>query len=166
MSRAVEQWPSAALCMPCAEVAHGDDVSRLINEMLRAMNFPRGIGLAANQLGENLRIIVVQLNSGWHLELINPVITWMSPSREALGKEGCLSVPGQMLWVPRNRHIKVRGFDRDWNPVIAGGKNLRARVLQHEIDHLNGVCMVQRAVVPSEWAARASGTGPDNKESR
>jgi peptide deformylase len=130
-------------------VPHGRDVVDLIEEMIDAMRFPTGVGLAANQIGEPWRVIIVQLREDEHpTAIINPEIYWRSPSREILGVEGCLSFKGTNVLVPRNRHVKVRGFDSNWNPLIYGGKNFRARCLQHEIDHLNGIGMTQRAVKP------------------
>lgn len=154
-TRKLRKWPDAALAQPCAPVPVGEDCSALIEEMRYAMHFPLGIGLAANQLGELKRIIIVRVHPTCELVVINPEICWRSPSHEVLRKEGCLSFPGQVVWVPRNRHVKVTGYDQHWRPFICGGKDLQARALQHEVDHLNGVNMLQRAVDPKKWNAQA-----------
>lgn len=144
-TRSVKRWPvdRPILATKCQPVPEGEDVSALIDEMKRAMDYPRGIGLAANQLGEDKRIIVIRLEHT-NLELINPEIYYWHKSKPVVAKEGCLSFPGRGVLVPRNRHVKVIGYDRYWREVRTGGKNLLARVIQHEIDHLDGITMVDR----------------------
>ena len=71
---------------------------------------------------------------------INPEISWKKGGM-VLAPEGCLSFPGAQVMVPRWPRIKVIGWDIRWNPIVIGGKGLVARVLQHEIDHLNGITL-------------------------
>lgn len=143
--RKIKRWPvdRPILSTVCDEVPEGEDVTALIDEMKIAMNYPAGIGLAANQLGENKRIIVVRLEHT-NLEIINPEIYYEHKSKPVVAWEGCLSFPGTKVQVARNRHVKVRGYDRHWREIHTGGKNILARVLQHEIDHINGITMVDR----------------------
>ena len=104
-----------------------------------------GIGLAAPQLGISKRIIVVrdQDNNGIALTLINPEIVWES-SETIVMDEGCLSIPGETCSIERSKEIIVKFRDQKGKPhrVLFGGLN--SRIIQHEIDHLNGVLMVER----------------------
>ena len=138
-----------ALRQVCKRVEKGLMIAPLIDEMHAAMRYPAGIGLAAPQLGELVRVIVVKVPSGNCVichELINPEIYYTDPHTEILGKEGCLSFPaGFTALVPRKRHIKIRAFDRYWNPVDFGARDRVARCLQHEIDHLDGVLIIDKA---------------------
>jgi peptide deformylase len=131
---------------PAKPVPENENCRALIEYMFEAMGYPKGIGLAAPQIGEMKRIIVIQVphtKAGRMLggctkhHIINPVLTWHSKGM-VLGPEGCLSFPGEQVIVPRYDRIKVQGFDIRWNPITIGGKGLVARVLQHEMDHLDG----------------------------
>ena len=123
------------------EVAKGDDVIQIIGQMLNLAQKNKGIGLAANQVGITKRIIV--LNTKNHqIGIVNPVISKKWPHR-AKSQEGCLSYPG--LFVRKNRHkrITVTGFNAYWEPIEIKAKGIDAIVLQHEIDHLNGITIGQ-----------------------
>lgn len=137
------KYPNACLETHCDPIAAGSPVGELLDAMWAVLHEHRAWGLAANQLGFMQAAIVCKVDT-WALELINPVIVWEHKSRLVLGSEGCLSFPGVRVNVRRSRWIKVEGFDRDWNPVRVGAKDIRARVLQHEIDHLSGITMVGR----------------------
>lgn len=121
----------------------------LIDELIEAMRYPAGIGLAAPQIGELVRVVVVQVPMGNNIlrhELINPEIYYTDPHKLKLGWEGCLSFPkGFRGLVPRQRHIKVRAFDRNWERIEFGARDVVARCLQHEIDHLDGVLITDKA---------------------
>ena len=122
-----------------------EEVKELVRDLKDTMLSQNGVGLAAPQVGVNLRVIVVQLMSAGKLvgpvqEMINPVITSYS-SEDVEIEEGCLSIPGKYLKIKRPHRIHVKFQDlsgkyKKWNL-----KGLEARVVQHEIDHLDGVLM-------------------------
>ncbi len=137
-----------------------DDLRRLAHDMGETMYAARGIGLAANQVGHEGALLVydtAQLKSGKgkdgrrlrdealrRLEVvINPEILDSSAEDEE-GDEGCLSIPGLEAPVWRSKRIRVRYRDLDWVEFDAWFDGIAARVLQHEIDHLNGVLFVDR----------------------
>jgi peptide deformylase len=139
-------WPNAKLEKVATPVPHGERCRELIDVMFAALDYPNGIGLAAPQIGEDKRIIVImvpalkngQIVSGCtKMALINPEIEWMKGG-PYLDYEGCLSFPDMQVMVPRYQRIRIKAFDLRWNPITVGGKDLVARVMQHEIDHLNG----------------------------
>ncbi len=140
-------WPNKKLTKVAKLVEEGDRCRELIDVMYQAMDYPNGIGLAAPQIGVDKRIIVLQVppprkfnrqvSGCTKIAIINPELFWWKGGM-ILDYEGCLSFPGERVLVPRWPRVKVRGFDVRWNPVTFGGKGLVARVLQHEIDHLNG----------------------------
>ncbi len=117
-------------------------LATLIPEMLTAMHEHNGIGIAAPQLGVNQRIIVIDLGDG-PLALINPEIVEASEEKEVM-EEGCLSVPQVYVEVERSQHIRVRGSNLDGQPAELEARGFLARVLQHEIDHLNGILIIDR----------------------
>lgn len=139
-------WPNEILTKPVTPVPHGENCRALIDSMFDAMDYPHGIGLAAPQIGVDKRIIVINVPAIKHgqtvggstkVAIINPVLTWKKGGM-VLAPEGCLSFPDEQVVVPRYPRVKVQGFDIRWNPITIGGKGLVARVLQHEIDHLEG----------------------------
>lgn len=116
------------------------EVKDLVDNMKETMINGNGIGLAAPQVGVNLRVIVIRLNDGKIQELINPIIIWYSESRLSL-EEGCLSIPDHFTDVIRSIKIGIKFMDisgkyRKWKL-----KGMESRVVQHEIDHLDGVLM-------------------------
>ena len=145
MARIIE-WPAEILTRRITPVEHGEKCRDLIEAMFASMDYPNGIGLAAPQIGVDKRVIVIQvpaMKAGKQISgctkhaIINPEIFWKK-GEMIIAPEGCLSFPGAQVNVPRWPRIKVRGFDIRWNPITIGGKGLVARVLQHEIDHLEG----------------------------
>ena len=147
--REVLQFPDPRLKVVCEPIEEIDDAIReLASDMLQVMYDEPGIGLAAIQVGEPIRMIVV--DTAWTEEgaernplvLINPeildregTITW---------NEGCLSVPDFQAEVERSQKVRVRGTDLDGNEWIEEAEDLRAVCFQHEIDHLNGVLFIDR----------------------
>jgi peptide deformylase len=124
-----------------------DEVRQLARQMLQTMYSEDGIGLAAPQVGVNKQIIVVDCELDKPdvppLVLINPVITKFS-SDTCVSQEGCLSIPQVFLDVTRSEVIEVSFKDEQGRPQKITAKGLLARVIQHEIDHLNGVMFVDR----------------------
>ncbi|MEW2434425.1 peptide deformylase [Streptomyces caniferus] len=137
---------------PCREVTEfgTPGLSELIDDMFLTMHVADGAGLAANQVGVDLRLFVYDCPDDQGIRhvghLINPVLDLPDPGSRRLVDdfEGCLSVPGAAMEVPRTDHAVVRGFDKDGNPVLIEGTGYFARCLQHETDHLAGRTYLDR----------------------
>lgn len=127
---------------PVTEV--GDAERQLIDDMMETMHDAPGIGLAATQVGVPKRIIVIDLTAGEQegeiLALANPEIS--CPDGEQVGQEGCLSVPEEYADVKRPASLRLKALDRDGNPVDRVVDDLLARVICHEVDHLDGILFV------------------------
>ena len=105
---------------------------------------PDGVGLAATQVGTLNRVLVYRvLSQGSVMALINPEIEWKGKETETM-EEGCLSLPAVLVDVERPIHVRVRAQDQDGKPIVVEASGLEARVIQHEIDHLDGVLIVDR----------------------
>ena len=124
----------------------------LIQDMLDTMKAENGAGLAAPQIGESVRVVIFGINKNPRYPdvepvpttvLINPVITPLN-NEIVSGWEGCLSVPGFRGVVPRYKHIRYQGLDEHGNIIDREVSDFHARVVQHEVDHLDGVLYVQR----------------------
>ena len=119
------------------------EIKGLIADMTETMYHQVGIGLAAPQVGIPLRLIVVDENKGGGVRpLINPAITGRRGSVE--GEEGCLSIPGIFAPVVRAEWIRVSALDGDGSPLDFEASGLLARVIQHEIDHLDGILFIDQ----------------------
>lgn len=117
-----------------------EDAKRMIEIMRDAM----GVGLAATQLGALRRLLVFQAGpDASPTALANPQIEWRS-GELATAAEGCLSLPRVILDVERSLHVRVSGADTRGEPILIEASGLEARVLQHEIDHLDGVLILDR----------------------
>jgi len=121
------------------KVTTDDDIESIIRLMRYEMhnNVPPGIGLAAPQIGLQKRLILIHTVS-FQKVILNPVIIKRS-AKQTTSKEGCLSFPGKIVAMKRYKRVTVEGFDETWNPVKYKFSNLESMVVQHEIDHLNGV---------------------------
>jgi peptide deformylase len=120
-----------------------DDILRLSNEMIDTMKARGGIGLAANQVGFPIRVIVVdRLKNGKPLVLINPEI--VMAEGEEVSEEGCLSIPGYFEFLKRSKKVLAKGLDLDGNELKIDCEGILARAIQHEIDHLDGILFVDR----------------------
>ncbi len=134
------------------------ETRKLIDHMISTMRAARGLGLAAPQVGVSSRILVYDAGDGLQV-LINPKIMGMK-GEQLDPPEGCLSIPGLTGQVKRGQELRVKGFDARLRPVSIRAKGLEARVLQHEIDHLDGVLFIDRADPDTlEWS-----TGSDDDE--
>lgn len=120
---------------PVTEI--GDRIKTLLDDMAQTMHRAEGVGLAAPQVGVLRRIVVIEVEPGNLIELINPEI--IERSGEQTGPEGCLSVPGKQGTVTRPSHVKVRALDRNGELKEYEGRDLLARCFCHEIDHLDGI---------------------------
>jgi peptide deformylase len=122
-----------------------DDALRAeIERMGAIMHDSLGIGLAATQLGTLHRVLVYRVEHDSPVNaLVNPVLEWSGREREVL-EEGCLSLPGVLVDVERPIHVRVRAQDAFGEPVVVEASGLEARVIQHELDHLDGVLILDR----------------------
>jgi peptide deformylase len=129
------------------------EIDALIDDMRETMHAAAGVGLAAPQVGESLRICLVDLSAGRRpdqlLVLINPEM--IACAGLQLKEEGCLSVPGIEATVARPQTVSVRAMDRDGETREIQGDGLLARALQHEIDHLNGILFLDRLRPLYRW---------------
>lgn len=119
------------------------EIRRLVTDMTDTMYDEVGIGLAAPQVGHAVRLLVVGDDEGRGVQaLVNPVITESGGTVTA--EEGCLSLPGIFADVTRAQWVKLEAHDLEGKPVAITARGLRARVFQHEIDHLDGVLFIDR----------------------
>jgi peptide deformylase len=122
----------------------GEGLEREAEQMIAVMQDALGVGLAATQLGVMHRLLVFQAgHDATPTALANPEIEWLS-KETVLAEEGCLSLPRVVVDVDRPLHARVRGLDTGGEPVLIEASGLEARVLQHEIDHLDGVLILDR----------------------
>ena len=126
-------------------------IQKLIFDMKETVGPAGGIGLAAPQVGLSVRLIVIALENKL-IALINPEITNFSWRKET-AEEGCLSVPQKFGSVKRAKSIKIRALNENGEIIKFKAKDLFARVIQHEIDHLNGILFIDRAKKVSEEGA-------------
>lgn len=135
------------------------ELQNLIDRMIETMREANGVGLAAPQIGQPLRLAVIESlpkvddegneieNSRELFVIVNPEIIW--ESRDMVdGVEGCLSIPGYVGEVARHQSIRVRGQDRTGKKTRWRLNGWTARIFQHEIDHLNGVLYIDRLTAP------------------
>lgn len=126
----------------------GNELQKLIEDMIDTLDAVPGVGLAAVQVGIPIRLFVFDAGLGMEKSqksysvLINPEI--VSQDGEIKEEEGCLSIPDYRETVVRAAVVKVKGFDREGKSVEITGEGLLARLFQHEIDHLNGVLFIDR----------------------
>ena len=149
----IKRYPESVLQKNAKPIEDIDGtLQRLIDDMVETMYAAPGVGLAAPQVGVLDRLLVIDINSAREedepkeryplIVLINPEITLSEG--EASAEEGCLSLPGYSTGVKRAECVSVKGFDREGKPIIIEGEGLLARALQHEIDHLNGMLLIDR----------------------
>lgn len=121
-----------------------DALAAEVQRMGALMHDALGIGLAATQVGVLHRVLVYQAYADDPLTaLVNPVVEWSSPETE-VGEEGCLSLPGVHVEVERPARVRVRARDAAGEELLVEAEGLEARVIQHEIDHLDGVLILDR----------------------
>jgi len=125
----------------------GKVIQKSLQDMVETMYEATGVGLAAPQLGFDIRAIVIDISAQEEgapglIKLLNPEI--VSADGEQIGEEGCLSIPGFVSMVKRKESVKVIGFNEKGEPYRIEVSGLLARVLQHEIDHLDGVLFIDR----------------------
>lgn len=124
-----------------------EDLNCLLDDMLQTMHDANGVGLAAPQVGKNIRVLVIDVpfpeeERREFYELINPEI--VSSRGFQMGEEGCLSVPGFFANIRRKESVRVSALDRTGKRFTINAEGMLSRVLQHEIDHLDGILFFDR----------------------
>lgn len=141
--RPIVKVPAEVLRKKAEEVTKlGRETQGLISDMIRCMTQANGIGLAAPQLGVLKRVIIVATPDMKPIPLINPKI--VSAEGSQIGQEGCLSIPGLYGDVERSAFVEVEAYDRNGRPALYEMEGLMARVLQHEVDHLEGILFLDK----------------------
>ena len=141
----IRRYGDPVLKSRATEVDRFDDALRnQVARMAAIMKDAIGIGLAAPQLGISQRLLVYRVGTDAPLvALVNPQLEWEGDEEEVF-EEGCLSIPGITVDVPRKVHVRVRAQDEDGERRVVEASGLEARVIQHEMDHLDGVLMLDR----------------------
>ncbi len=138
----IRTFPDPVLSMKTSTITEFDEnLERLIEDMLETMYEAPGVGLAAPQIGVAKRLFVADIGEG-PFEMVNPTI--VTAEGKWKFEEGCLSVPGKYWTIKRFDYVVVEGVDRKGEPVVHDGDELMGRVLQHEIDHLDGLLLLAR----------------------
>ena len=154
----------------CAEVTEfGRDLRRLVLDMFASMQAADGVGLAANQIGVDARVFVIDCPDAAGEDVVgyvvNPVLTLPGPlddePADEVTEEGCLSVPGPYAELARAFRARVDGVDINGDPVTIEATGMAARCLQHEVDHLDGTVYVDKLPedVKERLLAEAAGPG-------
>lgn len=143
MIKEIIKYPNKILRQKSKEIKEiNDEIKNLAQDMLDTHKQARGVGLAAPQIGILKRIIIVQFPDGPKV-FLNPEI--IKKSREAeVGEEGCLCFPGIYLRIKRSRKIEMKALDIDGKEIQLSAEGLRARIFQHEIDHLQGILILDK----------------------
>ena len=143
--RLVRKYGDPSLKSRALPVERFDDSLREeVRRMGQLMHDALGIGLAATQLGVMHRVLVYRVEPDAPVaSLINPVLEWASEEKE-VSEEGCLSLPGVLVEVERPVHVRVSGRDERGDALTIEASGLEARVIQHEMDHLDGVLILDR----------------------
>ena len=143
--RLVRKYGDPSLKSRALPIERFDDALREeVRRMGQLMHDALGIGLAATQLGVMHRVLVYRVDPDAPVAaVVNPVLEWSSRDEEAL-EEGCLSLPGVLVDVERPIHVRVRALDEYGDALTIEASGLEARVIQHEIDHLDGVLILER----------------------
>ncbi|GAB2874668.1 peptide deformylase [Streptomyces mayteni] len=146
---------------PCRDVTEfgSPELARLVDDMFATLDVAEGAGLAANQVGVDLRLFVWDMTDDWGVRhvghIANPVLDEEPAERRTLLEEpeGCLSVPGPYVPLARPDHAVVRGVDLEGRPLVIEGRGYFARCLQHETDHLYGRLYLDRLAARDRRAA-------------
>jgi peptide deformylase len=143
----IRKWGDPVLKSRATPVDRFDDTLRQqVQRMAGIMGDAIGVGLAAPQLGISQRLLVYRIGSDAPLiTLVNPELEWKSEQDLETLEEGCLSIPSVAVDVERPVHIRVRAHDEHGDERLVEASGLEARVIQHEMDHLDGVLMLDRA---------------------
>ena len=153
----IRQYPDAVLRMRAREVEQfDDDLARLADKMAHLMNDAHGVGLAATQVGVLQRLFVFRQGDSEEVTaIVNPEITKRS-EETSVADEGCLSLQGVLVPVERALDVTIEGQELTGAPLRLELDEMDARVVQHEIDHLDGVLMVERTTDDARREALAT----------
>jgi peptide deformylase len=153
----IRQYPDAVLRMRARDVEHfDDDLRRLADRMAHLMHDARGVGLAATQVGVLQRLFVFQAAEADEVTaIVNPEITERADETE-VADEGCLSLQGVLVPVERSVAVTIEGKDVRGEQLRLELEEMDARVVQHELDHLDGVLMLERTDDESRREALAT----------
>lgn len=139
----IKKYPDPILSRESAEIKEiTPEIKKLAEDMIETMEYNQGVGLAAVQVGELKRLMVVQIKQK-PLVLINPKIIKKTKETEAM-EEGCLSCPGICLEIKRARGIEMEALGKDGKKIKIKTKDILAHILQHEIDHLDGILIIDK----------------------
>jgi peptide deformylase len=152
----IRQYPDPVLRLEASEVVEFDgDLEQLFERMIHLMQDARGVGLAANQVGILRRVFVIQADEDEEPRaLVNPKIVERSSDLDD-DDEGCLSMQGVVVPVERPVRVRIEARDAEGNPVALELEGLPARVAQHELDHLDGVLILDRTTSEGRREAMA-----------
>jgi peptide deformylase len=152
----IRQYPDPVLRMRAQEVEQfDDDLRRLAERMVALMREARGVGLSGNQVGVLRRIVVLQPDEeGESLVVVNPVIAVTGDERES-DEEGCLSLRDVLAPVERSLSVRLEGRGLDGQELSLELEGLAARVAQHEVDHLDGILILDRTTKDARREALA-----------
>jgi peptide deformylase len=152
----IRQYPDPVLRLEAQEVVEFDgDLQHLVARMIHLMQDARGVGLAANQVGILRRVFVIQADEDEEPRaLVNPAIVDRSSEVDD-DDEGCLSMQGVVVPVERPVRVRIEARDAEGNPVALELEGLPARVAQHELDHLDGVLILDRTTPEGKREALA-----------
>ena len=141
----VRKWGDPVLKSRARAVDRFDDALQAEVDYMRGiMHDAYGVGLAAPQIGTSNRVLVYRVQpESPIIALVNPEVEWMGKETEVV-EEGCLSLPNVHVDVERPVHVRARAVDEHGEPMIIEASGLEARVIQHELDHLNGVLILDR----------------------
>jgi peptide deformylase len=153
----IRQWPDPVLKLRAEDVEEfDDDLRRLVERMQTLMAEARGIGLAGNQAGVLRRVFVFQIeDEDGPRAAVNPAIVDRSDEVET-SDEGCLSMQGVLVPVERPRAVTLEAQDAEGTPYRLELEGLAARVVQHELDHLDGVLILERTTPEARREAMAT----------
>lgn len=154
------EHPDPRLVARCTDVSVFDsELNQLIDSMIDMMYTKAGVGLAAPQVGVLQRFVLIDPSGGDEanqlVALINPSVTWQSVEKETEA-EGCLSMPGTILQVPRSVAVDVEYHDVKGHLQVMRCTGFKARIVQHEVDHLDGIMMFDRASNLARMLAKKS----------
>lgn len=119
------------------------EMQKFFDDLIETMKVEDGIGIAAPQVGNNIRVIIVLTKKGPEV-FVNPEITFRS-IKKIKEEEGCLSVPGVYGIVERYKEVKIKALDKDGKEIIPDTAGFMSVIFQHEIDHLDGILFIDRA---------------------
>jgi peptide deformylase len=156
MIRDILVYPDDRLITPCKPVSFFDeDLHKLVEDLFQTLYANDGVGLAAPQVGELQKVFVMDVRKGKKphnpMSFVNPEILVMTGS--GMDEEGCLSLPGLFLDIQRSTFVHYSAYTLDGQRITGSLRDIEARVVQHEVDHLNGRLFIERASVEALAAA-------------